>query len=325
MTEILSTENLAIGYQGKVVSSGLNLNLKPGKLVCLIGANGCGKSTLLRTLAGLQEANSGEILLDGKSVDTVSPLEMAKHISLVLTDKPDTVNLRVRELVSLGRSPYTNWFGKLTKEDESKIQWALEQTHTAGLENRLVKTLSDGQKQRVMIAKALAQDTPILLLDEPTAHLDLPNRVAILQLLHQLAKESGKSILLSTHELDLALQLADELWLFDSNSQVHCDIPEALVLDNTLSMAFDSDQIQFSKKTGQFELNKSIEKEIQLTGTGHNYYWTKKALERIGYSVTKEVQMLSAHIDDTWKLAFENTTHKFRNLSAFIRFIVDIQ
>jgi iron complex transport system ATP-binding protein len=318
MTEILSTENLAIGYQGKVVSSGLNLNLKPGKLVCLIGANGCGKSTLLRTLAGLQEANSGEILLDGKSVDTVSPLEMAKHISLVLTDKPDTVNLRVRELVSLGRSPYTNWFGKLTKEDESKIQWALEQTHTAGLENRLVKTLSDGQKQRVMIAKALAQDTPILLLDEPTAHLDLPNRVAILQLLHQLAKESGKSILLSTHELDLALQLADELWLFDSNRQVHCDIPEALVLDNTLSMAFNSNQIQFSKETGQFELNKSIEKEIQLTGTGHNYYWTKKALERIGYSIIAKSDVKIEVKNNFWGYTNTKEVQEYNSLSEII-------
>ncbi len=318
MEQVLHTDNLSIGYGSKVIASGLNVSLNSGELVCLVGANGSGKSTLLRTISGLQATLEGNIHVGDNLLNEMSPHAVSQQIAMVLTDKPDTVNLKVGELVALGRSPYTNWLGSLRKEDKAAINTALEQTHTHHLANRLVKTLSDGQKQRVMIAKALAQDTPLLFLDEPTAHLDLPNRVAILHLLHQLARETNKTVLLSTHELDLALQVADQLWLFDKNEQLHCDIPEALILDQTLSAAFDSDLLKFSSETGQFELQKSTCTSISLTGEGLPFYWTKRALERIGFEVTETKQERRVEIEETWTYHTEKDSINFNTLTALI-------
>lgn len=317
MEHVLELSGLTIGYGQTAVAADMNLSLKEGEMVCLIGANGCGKSTLLKTISGLIPSLKGSIQLQGQDLAKLTAQDLSQKIAMVLTDKPDTANLRVQELVALGRSPYTNWLGSLSADDEALVSKAMIQTNTEHLADRMVKTLSDGQKQRVMIAKALAQDTPILFLDEPTAHLDLPNRVAILHLLHQLAQQTKKAILLSTHELDLAMQVADKLWLFGKDQQVHCDIPEALVLDQKLAEVFDTHLLKFSALTGQFELQKTSCVDITVTGNDTvKTYWTKKALERNGFRVIDTAEeKIAIHTDWSFK------DHRFTSLPMLIEYL----
>jgi iron complex transport system ATP-binding protein len=196
-----------------VLSADLNISLKKGRVVGLLGPNGSGKSTLLRTLAGLQPALSGTVTVMGQPVKSNQVRQTARVLSVVLTGRIDVRNLTVLQLVAMGRYPYNNWLGRLGEDDRKMIRQSLEWTYLWDLRNQMVNEMSDGEQQRALFAKALAQDTPLIILDEPTAHLDLPNRVSMMQLLRKLATETGKSILFSSHDLDLALQVADELWL----------------------------------------------------------------------------------------------------------------
>jgi iron complex transport system ATP-binding protein len=212
---ILSAQNLCIGYTAKkkavTIAEGIDISLKAGSLTALIGANGIGKSTLLRTLSGIQKPLSGTIELNGNDLHSYPPAQLAQQLSLVLTDGLPPCNLTVFELVALGRQPYTNWLGSLSAEDSAKINEALVLTQTLHLATKKHHELSDGQLQKVLIARALAQDTPLIVLDEPTTHLDLQHKVSLLRLLKTLAHEAGKCILYSTHDLDIALQLSDEI------------------------------------------------------------------------------------------------------------------
>ncbi|WP_299456993.1 ABC transporter ATP-binding protein [uncultured Microscilla sp.] len=292
---ILSTQNLSIGYdkgkkREKKIARDLSLKLHAGEFVCLLGANGSGKSTLMRTIAKVQPALAGKILLDGAPIHQFKPAHIARKLSLVLTDRVTIGNLSVYTLVSLGRVPYTGWLGKLTTRDKEVVDWALHETETAQFAHRNIDQLSDGERQKVMIARALAQDTSLILLDEPTAHLDLPNRVMIFKLLRKLAKQTQKAILLTTHELDLALQAADNIWLMGKKSvQGLCSIatgtPEDLVLNGVFEKAFQKDGFYFDKHTGAFKINESARKEIRLQGKGIQAFWTQRALEREGYTV----------------------------------------
>lgn len=213
--ETIKLENLTIGYKDKVVQSNLNATFESGKLVCLLGRNGIGKSTLLRTLAMFQPALSGEVLLEGKPLTDYSIHSLSRKLSIVLTRKPDVQNITVTEMVGLGRSPYTGFWGALHDADKIIVAEALRLVGIESMAERKIHTLSDGERQKVMIAKALAQQTPIILLDEPTAFLDFPSKVEILKLLGHLAKETDKTIILSTHDLELAARLADSLWQMD--------------------------------------------------------------------------------------------------------------
>ena len=222
--ETIQLRNLSIGYQTKhsvrTVAEGINGAIRSGELTCLLGANGVGKSTLLRTLAAFQPAISGEILISRKDkggtrkeISSLSDKELSKLVGVVLTEKPDVRNMSVRELVSLGRSPYTGFWGTYTDEDLRIVDEAIEMVGITDLVRRPVHTLSDGERQKVMIAKALAQQTPVIFLDEPTAFLDYPSKVEVLQLLRRISREAEKTIFLSTHDVELALQLADTIWL----------------------------------------------------------------------------------------------------------------
>ena len=222
--ETIQLRDLSIGYQTKhsvkTVAAGINGAIRSGELTCLLGANGVGKSTLLRTLAAFQPAISGEILISRKDeggtrkeISSLSDKELSKLIGVVLTEKPDVRNMSVRELVSLGRSPYTGFWGTYTDEDLRIVDEAIEMVGITDLVRRPVHTLSDGERQKVMIAKALAQQTPVIFLDEPTAFLDYPSKVEVLQLLRRISREAEKTIFLSTHDVELALQLADTIWL----------------------------------------------------------------------------------------------------------------
>lgn len=228
----ISTNKLCIGYGEAVIQRDLTFSLQKGEMVCMLGANGCGKSTLLRTLAGLQPALSGEYTRSD-----------AKHIALVLTERLSMENTTVHDVVAMGRYPYTSFLGGLSGEDEAIIAQALTQVGFADTKvgETMFNAHSDGEKQRILIAKAIAQQTPIILLDEPTAHLDLPHRILILRLLRQLAHEQGKTVLISTHELDLALALSDRILLMTPKKGIQLDTAENLKKTDAFTSAFGMD------------------------------------------------------------------------------------
>lgn len=293
---ILQTEELSIGYKSKsnplIIQTKLNIELKCGEMVCLVGPNGSGKSTLLRTIAGLQPAISGSICIQGKCIDQISVQQLALLRSIVLTNRFEFGYLSVSELVSLGRFPHLGWLGRLRTRDKHRIAEAIEQTGIAELSSRKLCQLSDGELQRAMIAKALAQESPVIMLDEPTAHLDLPNRVAIMKLLQRLAHETATAIVLSTHELDLAMLSADRFWLMSNHNSMQFGIPEDLAMKGAIAHAFNSSLVDFDTNSGTFVMKNKSRGEIGLTGIGMEYLWTKRALERIGFTVTDKYEEL---------------------------------
>ena len=204
-------QSLSIGYSHKVIAADINAQIKGGELTCLIGRNGTGKSTLMRTLAGFLKPLGGSALLDGRDVGRLSPAERSHLISVVLTDRVDIDGMRVQDLVSVGRQPYTGFFGKMSSDDEEVVNRAIADVGMTDFAGRQVNSLSDGERQKVMIAKALAQQTPVILLDEPTAFLDYPSKKEMFQMLSQLCHEQGKAVLVSTHDLDIALPIADSV------------------------------------------------------------------------------------------------------------------
>ncbi len=252
---ILYSSNLSIGYKSKkaavTIAENLNLNFNEGKLITLIGANGIGKSTLLRTLTGIQKPISGDVFLNNRNIQSYSALDLAQNLSVVLTEKLPPSNLSVFELVALGRQPYTNWIGKLSSEDFEKIYEAIQLTEIEHLSNKRYHEISDGQLQKVLIARALAQDTPLIVLDEPTTHLDLLHKVSLFKLLKKLSKETGKCILFSTHDIDLAIQLSDEMVVM-TNEQIVQDQPCNLIEKGVFNSLFQDESIVFDSQKGKF-------------------------------------------------------------------------
>ena len=255
MNKTLYTINLSIGYSSKkeitTIASNINLSFEKGKLIALIGENGIGKSTLLKTLSGIQKPISGHVNLNNKNIQDYSNLELAQNLSLVLTEKLPPSNLTVLELITLGRQPYTNWIGKLSEVDLIQINNAIEITNIEHLRDKKHFEISDGQLQIVLIARALAQDTPLIILDEPTTHLDLSHKVSVLKLLKKLSSETQKCILFSTHDIDLAIQLCDEMIVMTSKSIVQ-DNPCKLIEMGIFKDLFNDSSIIFDDKNGKF-------------------------------------------------------------------------
>jgi iron complex transport system ATP-binding protein len=252
---VLQTENLSIGYQQqrKVnrIASGIDLTLRKGKLIAIVGANGIGKSTLLRTMTGIQKPLEGQILLNQQHLQEFDSLTLAKEMSLVLTEKLPPSNLTVYELIALGRQPYTNWIGTLSVDDKAKIEEAIALTQTQALIDKKHYEISDGQLQIVMIARALAQDTPLIVLDEPTTHLDLQHKVSLFKLLKKLTQETQKCILFSTHDIDMAIQLSDEMIVMTEGKCVQ-DSPCNLISKGTFGLLFEDKNITFDAEKGKF-------------------------------------------------------------------------
>ena len=251
-TETIRLERLSIGYRNgknvKTVAQDINASLNSSCLTCLLGANGIGKSTLLRTLSAFQPKLSGNIVIDNREIEEYSNKELSKLIGVVLTSKPDVRNMMVNELVGLGRSPYTGFWGSLSEDDKKIVDESIALVGITKLSQRMIHTLSDGERQKVMIAKALAQQTPVIFLDEPTAFLDFPSKVEIMQLLKQLTRETNKTIFLSTHDMSLALQIADCIWLMHDNS-LSIGTPRELSEDKSLTDFIERDGIIFDKET----------------------------------------------------------------------------
>ncbi|WP_299781397.1 ABC transporter ATP-binding protein [uncultured Formosa sp.] len=256
---ILKTKDLSIGYRSKkdvhVISKHINISLGKGELIGLVGGNGIGKSTMLRTLTNTQPALSGQVFINDKAVNSYDALELAQVLSIVFTEKLTSKNLSVFELVALGRQPYTNWIGTLSNLDLEKVNHALVLTNIETLKDKKCFELSDGQLQKVMIARALAQDTDLIILDEPTTHLDMYHKAYILKLLQKLAKKTGKTILFSSHEIDLAIQLCDNMIVMTPENVVS-DMPCNLIQQGVFTTLFPDDLIQFDASTGSFRVNK---------------------------------------------------------------------
>ena len=294
----IELRDLAIGYKNrqsvKVVAQHIDAHIYGSELTCLLGANGIGKSTLLRTLSAFQPKISGEVFIHGREIGTYSEKALAMLISVVLTERIDIRNMNVQELVALGRSPYTGFWGKLTPEDHAEVEKAVSQVKIGHLTRRMVHTLSDGERQKTMIAKALAQNTPVIFLDEPTAFLDFPSKVEMMQLLHRLSRETQKTIFLSTHDLELALQIADKIWLMDDRAQMHIGTPEDLSLNGDLSSFFARKGILFDKDTGLFRVENDFDRQIRLVGHGQRYSMIRKALLRNRILADRNVQSRDA-------------------------------
>lgn len=256
--KILTTSNLSIGYVSKkhqnIIAENLNLSIENGQLIALVGANGIGKSTLLRTLTGIQKPLTGTVTLNEKNIFSYDSIELAQNLSLVLTEKLPPSNLTVYELIALGRQPYTNWLGKLSVDDLDKINQAIELTHIEHLVGKKIYEISDGQLQIVLIARALAQDTALIVLDEPTTHLDLHHKVSIFKLLKKLSKETNKCILFSTHDIDLAIQISDEMIVM-TEGLVSQDQPCNLISKGIFNTLFNDSSITFDNEKGKFVIS----------------------------------------------------------------------
>ena len=288
----IEIKDLAIGYSSKkeknIVADCINSDIYSGELTCLLGANGIGKSTLMRTLTAFQPKLSGHVFIQGKEIEEYTEKELATLVSVVLTERFDVKNMSSRELIGLGRSPYTGFWGSLSEKDNKIIDQAISLVKIENLASRMIHTLSDGERQKVMTAKALTQQTPIILLDEPTAFLDFPSKVEIMQLLHQLSRKTNKTIFLSTHDLELALQIADKIWLMDKENGIKIGIPEDLSMDGSLSHFFARKGIIFDQSTGLFRVENDCQKTIKMTGHGQLYAMVRKALLREGIMVSRE-------------------------------------
>lgn len=310
---LLSARDLSIGYDQKVIAKGLNLAIHSGELICLLGPNGAGKSTLLKTLSGILTLREGSIMV-GEHQAPLPPSVLARQLAIVLSSFEGIGGIKVEELIGLGRAPYLGWYGKLKAEDEAIIHRSMEDTATEDLKGRQVGTLSDGEKQRVMIARALTQETPLILLDEPTSHLDLNHRVQVIRLLHHLARKRGKGIVLSTHDLDLAIQGADRLWIVSDEGKLIQGYPEDLLFSGKISEIYGGDS-QFDWMNGGLKLLEEGEIPVRLDMSVEEKIWVRRALARHGLRASNDptVTAIVKKVADGW--ALENQEHTITSSS----------
>ena len=285
-TKTIELIGISTGYKvnGKkqFISNDLNGFLVRDELVCLLGPNGAGKSTLLRTLVGFQPLLEGHVSINGKSIEKYSSKELSKLVSVVLTDNSGIKNMSVYDVVAMGRSPYTGFWGRLSEKDKKVIDNCLQWVAITDLKDRKMQTLSDGERQKVMIAKAIAQETPIIVLDEPTAYLDYPSKMTMLMLLHRIAKALHKTIFLSTHDVEHALQIADHVWLIDKQYGLVTGTPEDLCLNGRIEQYFNREGMIFDRALGSFSVKHKSYLDLVVEGdkTSTSYILLCKALVR---------------------------------------------
>lgn len=329
--KIIVLNDAAIGYKGKtnpnVVKSEISVFALKGELVALIGGNGIGKSTLLRTIAGFQPPVGGEVLIVDKQITAYREKELALIMSYVSPEVIRVQNLSVFDLVSLGRYPHTNWFGKLLNKDLQIVEDAIISVGLQGFENRMVNCISDGERQKAMIARTLAQDTNIIVLDEPTAFLDLSNKYEIVNILHRLASEKGKTILFSTHDLTTAIAESDRIWLM-LNGSVKQGAPEDLILDGNFGSLFQNEHLFFDQSQGDFRIRKKTKRKAYISGNGIATDWTIKAIERNGFEIIDSLQVsdndVTLFIDinyPVWTVKYQEYTLNFRSILSLCQYL----
>jgi iron complex transport system ATP-binding protein len=323
----IELEALSVGYRKGsgylTILSNVNATLGKGEMVCLVGKNGIGKSTLLRSIAGIQGILGGKVLIHGRDITSYRLHELSRTVSLVLTDRIFAGNLKVEELVSLGRHPYTNWLGNLASRDKQKIEWALDISGVADFRDRSILELSDGQFQKVLIARALAQDGDIIILDEPTAHLDLPNKITILKLLKDLCDQTGKSILLATHELEYAFQMADRIWMVLAESELLSGCPEDLMLNHSFEKLIDHEAIRFNMANGRFSINHEKRWFCNLEGDPVGVFWTANALHRLHWEMTGDesdvkIRSFKQNGNYLWRMKHQGIESEFQSMEKRI-------
>jgi iron complex transport system ATP-binding protein len=319
--DLLSTQDLTIGYRQakkeKVLQRDLNLSVSAGKIVSLMGQNGVGKTTLIKTITQLIPMISGQIRLAGDPIESLGRIEVARRMSVVLTQKPANLNLTVYELLALGRHPYSNWMGMLSLKDKNRIDEALSQTRTNYLVQSRLYELSDGQLQKVMIARALVQETPLIILDEPIAHLDLNNKIEIMTLLRSLSKQ-GKGILISTHDLNFSAQLSDEVWLFNFNSGVIKGMPEELMLNGAFRKALYLEDLDYDLEEGRVRFPPELN-SVSVMGEEPFRFWTSHALSRIGFRLEDNAPVLVKCTADHWSVQKSKDESVFQDLGAVLQ------
>ena len=329
---VITATDLCIGYRThkgeKKVHEHLSFGLYPGELTSLLGANGAGKSTLLRTLSASQPSLAGDLQLLGKPLQQYSEKERSRTIGVVLTDKTQAGGLTVYELVALGRQPHTGFFGRLRQEDKELVHHALHAVGIAHKAQCYTAELSDGERQKVMIAKALVQECPLILLDEPTAFLDVVSRIEIMTLLHRLASEEKKAILLSTHDIEQALVLSDRLWLLTREEGLQCGVTEDLILHNRMDSLFPHEDIRFDLMHGIYSPTVKGEKRIYLKAENETLrHWTENALNRNGYLCmpqTEEKAFPALEIHSPYDIKYTDVNHITCQFQSFEELLKEI-
>lgn len=325
MTTVLETRDLIIGYE-KSLMPAINVELRQGDVVALAGPNGAGKSTLFKTITGHIPPLSGQIKLFGKDIREYNNTQRASLYSIVLTERPDDMFITVFDIVASGRYPHMGLLAKMSRHDKKIIIESLEQTSTEHLIDRTFVSLSDGEKQKVMIAKALAQDTPLIYMDEPAAFLDYPSKVELMTLMLKLAQEQNKTILFSSHDLDMLLHNADKLWIVAPNKKLITGVPEDLVINDHIEHYFSRKDIRFDKETARFEISTTprqttihIERD-----DSYRHLWLRHALMRKGYNITDTNDSnIALHITDEVIIVSNNdeVIHKFSNIAEVIDYL----
>ena len=325
---ILTIDALKTGFRSgrasRVLLNDFSTSVAQCQLIAVIGKNGSGKSTLLRTITGLQEALSGRIILDGSDTVSYSKMELAKKVSYISTEPVRVANMNVYELVSLGRFPYTDWTGRIDQANHQAILSAIEKTGMKELISVPVGELSDGERQRAMIARVMAQETRLMIMDEPTAFLDIGSKFEITQLLHDLARYGNRTIIFSTHDLHLAMNHADKIWLLKNSGLVE-GAPEDLMLQGEFDHIFDSSSVKYDAEQGTFTFSDKSGGSIYIEGEGVMRGWTEKALIRAGYTIsydrTEEFIIVPSAKNTQWKLISGTRTDEFNSIYELLRFL----
>lgn len=323
---IISLDGFSIGHQkDKALLSSLNLAVNRGEMVALIGRNGTGKSTLLKSIIGLLEPLGGSCLLDGLPLSDYSLLQRARRLSFVSSQITQLPALTVSELVALGRMPYTGWMGRMSSEDRAIVRQALEEVQMASFSNRKLDCLSDGERQRAMIARAFAQDTPLIVLDEPTAFLDIPNTYELIRLLSSF-RDGGRSIVYSTHDLEMAMQCADKMWVIHEDRILE-GAPEDLGLSGLFDELFSNSGIQYDEQAGRFRFSHKVKGSVRLEGEkGKALIWTRNTLVRLGFSLENGAEQLikiESHKDEySWIFQNEHGSKGFKSLYTLAQFLI---
>lgn len=306
---VLRTQDLAVGYrtrrQRRAVLERVNLSAARGEMVCLLGPNGIGKSTLLRTLGRMQPPLWGSVDLDGAPLSTLTSADLARRLGVVLTDRVHIDALRARQVIELGRYPHSGWLGGLGPRDHEVVDWAIGAVGAGHLAERDFSQLSDGERQRVMVARALAQEPLLLMLDEPTAFLDLPSRVDLMGLLRHLTRRAGLAVIVSTHDLELALRTADVIWILLPGGEVLTGAPEDIVVSGAMAQAFEGRHIQFVPAERTFRWLAGERGAATVRGRGLRAAMVGAVLEREGFIVLPEGSdaPVQVGIDDVaWEL-----------------------
>ncbi len=325
----LRTRDLAVGYRSRrehrAVLERVSLSVERGELICLLGPNGIGKSTLMRTLGRMQPALWGTVELGGTPLQSLSASDLARRLGVVLTERVIVESLRARQIVELGRYPHSGWLGGLARRDHEIVAWALDAVGATHLAERDFAQISDGERQRVMVARALAQQPVLLMLDEPTAFLDVPSRVELMGLLRRLTREHALAVVISTHDLELALRTADVVWLLLPGGEVVTGAPEDVMLSGAVALAFEGRQIRFDPAARTFRWLTGERGGAALSGQGLRGEMARAVLEREGYSVVSggERASLSVRIDDAaWTVCARGlrvSGETFKTLAAHVR------